>query len=106
MATLRDVMAIALLCAGALFFVAGTVGLIRFPDLPSRLHAVTKADGLGLGLVVAGLVVSAPSAVVAVKLVLIWGIALTGSTVACHLIAAQHVEAAGGEIAVERHDDP
>jgi multicomponent Na+:H+ antiporter subunit G len=106
MGALRDGTAVALLLAGVLFFVVGTIGLVRFPDLPSRLHAVTKADGLGLGLVVAGLVVSAPSAVVAVKLVLIWGIALTGSTVACHLIAAQHVEAAGGEIAVERPDDP
>ena len=41
--------------AGALFFLAGTVGLLRFPDSLSRLHALTKADNLGLGLVVLGL---------------------------------------------------
>ena len=34
--------------AGSLFFMAGTVGLLRFPDSLSRLHALTKADNLGL----------------------------------------------------------
>ena len=41
--------------AGAFFFLAGTVGLLRFPDSFTRLHALTKADNLGLGLVVLGL---------------------------------------------------
>ena len=41
--------------AGAFFFMAGTVGLLRFPDALSRVHALTKADNLGLGLVVLGL---------------------------------------------------
>ena len=41
--------------AGAVFFLAGTVGLLRFPDPLTRLHALTKADNLGLGLVVLGL---------------------------------------------------
>ena len=41
--------------AGAFLFMAGTVGLLRFPDTLSRLHALTKVDNLGLGLIVAGL---------------------------------------------------
>ncbi|MER8149764.1 monovalent cation/H(+) antiporter subunit G, partial [Acinetobacter baumannii] len=44
-----------LLLLGLVFFIAGSVGLLRFPDQFSRLHAVTKADTLGLGLVVLGL---------------------------------------------------
>ena len=44
-----------MLCAGAFFFLAGTVGLLRFPDSLTRLHALTKADNLGLGLIVLGL---------------------------------------------------
>ena len=43
-----------LLIGGLLFFVAGSIGLLRFPDTVSRLHALTKADTLGLGLVIAG----------------------------------------------------
>src|SRR5262249_57764297 len=46
---------IAAVCAGNFFFIAGTAGLLRFPDALTRLHALTKADSLGLGLVVLGL---------------------------------------------------
>ncbi|MBQ0778926.1 MAG: monovalent cation/H(+) antiporter subunit G, partial [Pseudomonas sp.] len=38
-----------LLLAGMFFFISGTLGVLRFPDVYSRLHAVTKADTLGLG---------------------------------------------------------
>lgn len=41
--------------AGAVLFMAGTLGLLRFPDQLSRLHALTKVDNLGLGLIVLGL---------------------------------------------------
>jgi len=37
-----------LLAAAVFFFVAGTIGLLRFPDLYCRLHALTKADNLAL----------------------------------------------------------
>ena len=55
MRVLLDLVTIVTVAAGALFFLAGTVGLLRFPDSLSRLHALTKADNLGLGLVVLGL---------------------------------------------------
>ena len=50
-----DVFTLVAVVAGAFFFLAGTVGLLRFPDTLTRLHALTKADNLGLGLVVLGL---------------------------------------------------
>ena len=50
MRVLLDIVTIIAVSAGALFFLAGTVGLLRFPDSLSRLHALTKADNLGLGL--------------------------------------------------------
>ncbi|MGB9018202.1 MAG: monovalent cation/H(+) antiporter subunit G [Pseudolabrys sp.] len=34
---------------------AVTIGLLRFPDTLTRLHALTKVDNLGLGLIVFGL---------------------------------------------------
>lgn len=85
----------ALLLAGTLFFIAGTAGILRFPDLHSRLHALTKADNLGLGLVVAGLIVQADSAAVALKLAGIWALALVGSAGACYLIARHASDADG-----------
>jgi multicomponent Na+:H+ antiporter subunit G len=39
---------------GVFFFIAGTAGILRFPDAYSRLHALTKADNLGLGLIALG----------------------------------------------------
>ena len=55
MSLLVDVFTLVAIAAGAFFFLAGTVGLLRFPDALTRLHALTKADNLGLGLIVLGL---------------------------------------------------
>ena len=52
---LLDLWTLVAVVAGGLFFLAGTVGLLRFPDSLTRLHALTKADNLGLGLVMLGL---------------------------------------------------
>lgn len=72
---------------GVVFFLAGTVGLLRFPDTLTRLHALTKADNLGLGLVVLGLLPLAQDWQDALKLVVIWLLILLGSAAASQLIA-------------------
>lgn len=77
----------ALLLAGAAFFFAGTVGLLRFPDVYTRLHALAKADNLGLGLVVLGLLLRAPGLATGIKLALIWLLALAASAAVGFLIA-------------------
>lgn len=75
------------LAAGAFFFIAGTLGLLRFPDVYSRLHAVTKADTLGLGLVALGLCLRAQSWHAVVMMLLIWLLIMASSTTACQLLA-------------------
>lgn len=72
MSLLADLFTVVAVTLGLVFFVAGTVGLIRFPDSLSRLHALTKADNLGLGFVVLGLLPQCASVFDALKLVLIW----------------------------------
>ena len=72
--------------AGAFFFLAGSVGLLRFPDPPSRLHALTKADNLGLGLIVAGLLPQAASALAAAKLIALWLLAQLAATTVTQLL--------------------
>ena len=69
------------------FFWGGSLGLLRFPDVYTRLHALTKADNLGLGLVTAGSMFLADDWMVAIKLLFIWLLVLTSSTVSCFLIA-------------------
>lgn len=76
-----------LLILGALFYLAGTVGMLRFPDALSRLHALTKADNVGLLLICAGLSLRAGSLRQALLLLLVWLLALLSATVSAHLIA-------------------
>ena len=82
-----DLLTITAVLAGAFFFLAGTVGLLRFPDTLTRLHALTKADNLGLGLVVLGLLPRMGSVVVGLKLILVWLLVLLASAVVSQLIA-------------------
>ena len=44
-----DIFSLDAIGAGAFFFFAGAVGLLRFPNSLTRLHGLTKADNLGLG---------------------------------------------------------
>jgi len=82
MSSLADLFTVLAVSAGAFFFMAGTVGLLRFPDALTRLHALTKADNLGLGLVVLGLLPRAEGALAALKLASVWLLVLfTGATV-------------------------
>jgi len=85
--TLSDYISLVFLLVGAFFFLAGTVGLLRFPDVYTRLHALTKADNVGLGLVVIGLAIQAPSWAVAGKLLLIWLLVLLAGASVSHLIS-------------------
>lgn len=82
-----DVLTILAVSAGAFFFLAGTVGLLRFPDTLSRLHALTKADNLGLGLVVLGLLPRAEGPFGALKLLAVWLLALLAGATVTQLIA-------------------
>jgi len=82
-----DAVAVLLLVTGNFFFLAGTAGLLRFPDIFSRLHALTKADNVGLGLISAGVALESASLAVAGKLLLIWLLVLLASASVAHLIA-------------------
>lgn len=84
---LPDLLSALLLLVGAAFFFAGTVGLLRFPDIYTRLHALAKADNLGLGCVLAGLALQADSLAVALKLLAIWPLALIASAAVGYSIA-------------------
>jgi multicomponent Na+:H+ antiporter subunit G len=81
-----------LLVAGAFFFLAGTVGLLRFPDVYSRLHALTKADALGLGFLAAGLALRSGSASTAVKLGVIWTLVLVASATSAYVVAQRALQ--------------
>lgn len=66
-----EIMAILFICAGTFFYLTGTIGLLRFPDFYSRMHATGKSDTLGTLLSLMGLSLYAGFSLIAVKILFI-----------------------------------
>jgi multicomponent Na+:H+ antiporter subunit G len=86
---MTEVLSLLFITTGLGFYAAGSIGLLRLPDLYTRLHGLTKADNLGLGMIVIGLALLSGSAIIAIKLLLIWILVLAASAASAHLIAQQ-----------------
>lgn len=71
MALTIDILSWALLLIGGFFIVVAGIGLLRLPDLYTRMHAAGVGDTLGPALILFGLMLQAGFTLVAVKLVLI-----------------------------------
>lgn len=84
---MNEIIAIAAIFSGILFFIAGSIGLIRLPDLFSRLHALAKADNLGLAFVSVGLIFIETEATNIIKIILIWLLIMASSAVTAHLVS-------------------
>jgi len=88
------------LCSWILFLVggvgvlAGAIGIVRFPDFYARLHAAGVTDTAGAELIFLGMILQAPSWIVAAKLVFIGFFLFLTSPVATHAIA--HAAWVGG----------
>ncbi|SDX03317.1 monovalent cation/H(+) antiporter subunit G [Nitrosomonas communis] len=82
-----ELCSIVFLVVGAIFFLAGTIGLLRFPDVYTRLQALAKVDNLGLGFTSIGLLFQAPELIIAMKIILIWLLTLFASSTISFLIA-------------------
>ena len=76
-----------LLAAGGLIYAIGCLGLVRMPDVFSRLHALSVAETLGVILLIAGMVLQAGFTLVTVKLLFILGTLLLTIPTATHALA-------------------
>ncbi len=83
----RAIAAVPFFLGGLFFLTVATVGLIRLPDSYTRMHATGKGDTLGFGLTLTGLVIIAPSIVVAVKYVLLIGLIWVINPTTSHVLA-------------------
>jgi len=75
------------LLAGGLFGILGGIGLLRFPDFYSRLHAAGITDTLCAFLIIVGLLIQAGLALVSIKLLLILVFMLFTAPTASHALA-------------------
>ncbi len=89
--TLLDLVTLVLLAASGVFFLGGTIGLLRFPDTFSRLHALTKADNLGLGLLVLAFIPQSETVAIMLKMALIWLLVMAINSGANYLVARHAV---------------
>lgn len=87
--SILDSFVLLLLASGVAFYAAGSLGLLRFPDTVSRLHALTKADNLGLGLVALAAALFWGSTAVACKIALVWLFAVITAGTTSQLLARQ-----------------
>ncbi len=76
-----------MLLIGSFFFLVGTIGLIRMPDVYSKMHATTKCDTLGAGFIMAGLMLLTGFSGVTIKLLLIIVFIWLTNPTAAHIIA-------------------
>jgi multicomponent Na+:H+ antiporter subunit G len=81
-----DVLAGTCLVSGALLSLAAGVGLLRFPDLLSRMHAATKPQVLGLLLILAGAALRLQNTIDITTLVLVGIFQLVTAPVAAHMV--------------------
>ncbi len=85
---LIDIISSILMITGGVFFLLGTLGLIRFPDLLTRLHALTKAENVGLAFIVLGLACQSESIWQIAKIGLIWLLIQVAAASVAHIIAS------------------
>lgn len=60
-----------LLSLGSFFLITGALGIVRFPDTYSRMHAAGKCDTLGLSLMLIGFIIYQGADLISVKLLMI-----------------------------------
>jgi multicomponent Na+:H+ antiporter subunit G len=72
---------------GGLFFLAGTLGLLRLPDFYSRVHAVTKCDTVGAGAILLALALHVAPHPEALKIVMLLLLVLLSSPTSGHALA-------------------
>ena len=87
MELMLDILSWIFLLGGSFFCLTGAVGLLRFPEFFSRIHAASLTDTLGASLILIGLMLQAGWKLALPKLILILVFSLLAGTTASHAMA-------------------
>ena len=98
MGPVLEVVSAVLLLAGVLLAVVAGIGLVRFPDVFSRMHAATKPSTLGMLLVVLGAVLVMDDTSNSAKLLLVAAFQFLTAPVAAHMIGRAAYAAGAGAL--------
>ncbi len=106
-----DIIVAIILISGLLFFVGGTIGIIRFPDFYSRLHPAGKLDTMGVMLAMTAMALynlhhfSLGSLLTSLKIILIGVFVFLTSPTATHAIVDAGVRAGLGPWTKDEKED-
>jgi multicomponent Na+:H+ antiporter subunit G len=82
-----DLASWALILAGSFFTMAGALGLVRMPDIFTRMHAASVTDTAGAGLLILGMVLQAGISLTALKLGILMALLFFTGPVVTHALA-------------------
>jgi len=103
MELLVDLLSGALILAGSFFICVGMVGVVRMPDLFTRMHAASVTDTLGAGLLFSGFMLQAGFSLITLKLIFILGfLFFTGPVISHALSQAAHLAGIRPQLAEDR----
>lgn len=84
---LLDLFSFASLIAGGFFYFVGALGLVRMPDVFTRMHAVSVSETLGTGFLILGMALQAGLTLVTAKLIFIFLSLMVVAPVSSHALA-------------------
>ena len=87
MTLIVDFVSLGLILAGSFFTVVGAFGLVRMPDVFTRMHAASVIDTLGFGLLIFGMMLQAGLSLVTLKLVFLLALVFFVGPVVTHALA-------------------
>lgn len=82
-----DILSWGFISIGSVFVVIGALGLVRLPDVYTRLHAASLIETVGAGAILFGLMLQAGLTLITAKLVMIVLLLLFTAPVATHAVA-------------------
>jgi multicomponent Na+:H+ antiporter subunit G len=82
-----DLLSWVLIVLGSFFTIVGGIGLVRMPDVYTRMHAASVTDTLGAGFLILGMMLQAGLGLVTLKLAFILGLFFFFAPVVTHALA-------------------
>jgi multicomponent Na+:H+ antiporter subunit G len=103
MGLVLDVGSWAAILVGLFFMIVGTVGVLRMPDVFTRLHAAGMTDTMGAGFLILGMCLQAGLSLLTLRLLIVYAFLMVTSPIGTHALARA---ALGGDIVPVRGDAP
>lgn len=105
--TLVDIASGVLILAGSFFVLVGGIGLVRMPDVFTRMHATSITETAGAGLLLFGLMLQAGLTLTTLKLLFVLFVFFMTAPVATHALAQAALQAGVQPLlADDRRDAP